>query len=295
VRVATPQLTAAIAAESTTLARLWQVERSDGSMLRFTDGVAPATVDVGAGNVLFRSDVSFSSSAIFTSRTFANQQSVTLTFVMDDAGFREDDIRARKYDGAKSKVYVYDYVHPEYGAVLMFDGIFGTVKLSDQKAATVEVTPDVGSVNGLGIGLDNYQQTCRASLGDAKCKVDIEASKVAFTVDSATGGSFVASELTQAAGHWQLGFVKWITGPNAGTNSSVQSNDPGSTSAFLMSPPFFDITIGDTGFIYLGCDKTRATCKQKFDNILNLRAEPDVPDGSEAIRTGLFGTINNSR
>jgi uncharacterized phage protein (TIGR02218 family) len=295
VRTASTQLKAAIIAESTTLARLWQVERSDGSMLRFTDAVRPATIDVGDGDVVFRSDISFSSSAIFTSRTFANQQSVTLTFFLDDNGFKEDDIRARLYDKAKGTIYVYDYEHPEYGAILMYNGVFGTIKLSDQKIATVEIVPSTAAVNGLGIGLDKYSQTCRASLGDAKCKIDIQALKVAFTVDSASGGSFVASELTQPAAHWQLGFVKWLTGKNAGATSSVQSNDPGSTSAFLLSPPFFDIAVGDTGEIFPGCDKTRATCIAKFNNILNLRAEPDVPDGANAISSHVIGTVNNAR
>jgi uncharacterized phage protein (TIGR02218 family) len=91
----------------------------------------------------------------------------------------------------------------------------------------------------------------------------------------------VSADFTQAAGFWAMGFVKWLTGDNAGTTSMVQSNDPTPTSAYLMSPPGLPIQAGDTGRIYPGCDKLRTTCIAKFNNILNMRAEPDVPDGSE--------------
>lgn len=281
-RTCSTQLAARLSEESTTLARLWRVTRQDGTVLRFTDAVRPITIqiDPDVAPQVYRSDISFTASAIFTSRSFANQQSVTLTFLMDDAGFAEKDIRARLFDGAVSEVYVVDYEYPQYGTVTMYTGLFGTLTVSNQHIATVEVTPSQSTINGIGIGTEKYSQTCRASLGDTRCKVDLNALKQAFTVDSASGGSFVASALTQANAHWALGFVVWLTGANVGKTSGVQSNDAGTTSVFLLSPPFFAIQPGDTGEIYPGCDKLRATCHDKFDNVLNMRAEPDVPNGA---------------
>lgn len=281
-RACSTQLAARLAEESTTLARLWRVTRQDGTVLRFTDAVRPITIQIApdVAPEVYRSDISFTSSAIFTSRSFANQQSVTLTFLMDDNGFAEKDMRARQYDGATSEVYIVDYEYPQYGTVTMYTGLFGTVTLSNQHIATVEVTPSQSTLNGVGLGTEKYSQTCRASLGDARCKVDMSTLKAAFTVDSANGGSFVSSSLTQANGHWSLGFVLWLTGENAGKTSGVQSNDAGTHSVFLLTTPFFAIQVGDTGEIYPGCDKLRATCHDKFNNVINMRAEPDVPNGA---------------
>jgi uncharacterized phage protein (TIGR02218 family) len=162
----------------------------------------------------------------------------------------------------------------------VYNGTWGTVQLSNLPIATVEVVPDSSTINGIGIGGEKYSQTCRASLGDSRCKVDIEALKVAFTVDSASGGSLVSADLNQANGYWALGFIRWLTGDNAGTTSKVQSSAATSTSVFLMGPPFYAIQAGDTGEILPGCDKLRKTCLDKFNNVLNGRYEPDVPDGA---------------
>lgn len=281
-RDCSPQLAARLEVESTSLARLWRVTRSDGVVLRFTDSVRDIriTIDPDVTPQVYRSDISFTASAIFTSRSFANQQSVTMTLLMDDAGFKESDMRQRLYDGAVSEIFIVDYAFPQYGTVTMFVGVFGQIQLSNLPVATVEVLPSQSTLNGVGIGTDKFSQTCRANLGDTKCKVDLDALKFAFTVDTASGGSFVSSDLIQDNAHWALGFVKWLTGNNIGKTSGVQSNDAGTTSVFLLSPPFFAIEAGDTGYIYPGCDKLRQTCFDVYDNVLNMRAEPDVPNGA---------------
>jgi uncharacterized phage protein (TIGR02218 family) len=202
-----------------------------------------------------------------------------MTLVMDDAGLKEDDLRARRYDGAFSEVFVVDYLAPGNGAMTMFTGNFGTIRISSSKMAVIEIIPTSAVVNGKSVGGELYSNTCRASLGDARCKVDMSALKAAFTVDTASGGSVVTLELDQAAGAWALGYVKWLTGVNAGTTSRVQSSDGGTKSLFLLSAPLNDIQPGDTGEVYPGCDKVITTCRDKFSNVLNFRGEPTVPDG----------------
>lgn len=293
-RSASTQLKARLAVDATTLARLWTVTRSDGLILRFTDNVRPIAIDVGdgAGVQTFRADISFTASAIFTSRTSANLQSYTMTCIMDDSGFKEDDLRQRLFDGATSTVYVCDYENVGFGVITMFVGVFGEIQLSDQKVVQITVIPASSVTAGVVIGLDKYSQTCRASLGDAKCTIDIDALSVDFTVTSASGGSVVATAFTQDDGAWTIGFIKWLTGANAGTTSSVQSNDKPSTSVFLLSPPAAPIAAGDTGTIFPGCDKLRATCKAKFSNLVNFRGEPDVPTGV-GVAGSNFSTPNN--
>lgn len=272
-----------LAAQSTSLCRLWRVTRTDGVVLRFTDNTRPITItiDPDVTPQVYRSDFSFTASAIFMSKTAANLQSVQMTFLLDavdDTGFNENDLRLRKYDGAHAEVFVVDYEDTAAGSIRMYSGKFGTVNLSNQHIATVEITPDDTTQAGSSLGLEKYSQTCRASLFDARCKLNPDLYKVAFTVASASGGSIVAAALNQENNHWGLGFIKWLTGPNAGVVQTVNSSDQASTSVFLTSPPPLPAQAGDTGYIYPGCDKTRVRCKQ-FGNLVNMRAEPDAPSG----------------
>lgn len=292
------QLAAAIADDATTLCRLWRVTRSDGTVLRFTDATNPVQIEVAPDTAAetYRADLSFTASSIFQSLSMANLQSVTLTFIMDkdtdETALVEKDIRARLYDNASSEVFVCDYAHPEYGVVSMFEGVFSTITMSDQKIATVTLTPKSSGIAGHAIGLEKYSQTCRASLGDARCKIDLSTLKVPFTVTGtgATAGVLVSTAFTQANDRWNLGFIKWLTGQNVGKTSQVQSNDEASNSVFLLSPPFFPIAVGDTGEIYPGCDKTRTTCVQVYNNMVNMRAEPDVPTGAGIPGTNYLST-----
>ncbi len=281
-RAASVQLQARLNVDATTLCRLWRVTRQDGTILRWTDAVNPVTIqiDPDVSEEVYRSDLSFTSSAIFTSHSFANMQSVTLTFIMSEDGFEEADIRSRRYDGATSEIFVCDYQFPEYGTITMFTGDWGTITIGDQQAGTVEIQPSSAAVNGIGVGQEKYSMTCRASLGDARCGIDLDALMEPFTVVSASGGSFVTAELNQANAHWALGFVRWTVGANTGKTTPVQSSDGGTLSVFLMTPPFFEIQAGDEGEIFPGCDKQRRTCVDKFNNMVNMRAEPDVPNGA---------------
>lgn len=280
-RTASAQLEAAISARVTTLCRLWRVTRKDGQVLRFTDAVRPVSAQIDPDGTVqtYRSDISFTASSIFMSKSLANQQSVNMQFLLDDAGFSETDLRTRKYDDAIGEVFVCDFEHPEYGVMAMFKGVFGQVTLSNQKVGTVDVVPEDAASNGVGIGLERFSQTCRASLFDSRCKLVATDFKKAFTVTSANSGIVVSADLTEANGHWALGFVKWLTGANAGTRSTVTNSDKASTTLFLSAAPSFPIAVGDTGEVYPGCDKTRTRCKQ-FNNLVNMRAEPDVPDGA---------------
>jgi uncharacterized phage protein (TIGR02218 family) len=45
----------------------------------------------------------------------------------------------------------------------------------------------------------------------------------------------------------------------------------------LFMPMIDNITIGDTGTAVAGCDKTLATCRDTFDNVMNFRGFPHVP------------------
>lgn len=79
------------------------------------------------------------------------------------------------------------------------------------------------------------------------------------------------------------GAVIWVTGDNAGTpamevkNFIADVNTDGDQQIELFLPMSYAIQVGDTALIYRGCDQTRPTCRDIFDNLVNHRGFPDIP------------------
>lgn len=266
------QLEAHLNQEVTTLARLMKVTRRDGAQLFFTDAVEPIEYETNE----YRSDLSFTSSAIFASSVMTNAQSVSVVATMDDTGFREGDLRRRLYDGAEVNIYICNYADISMGAILKFAGVMGEIKLTDKGRVMFEVVTVGRSIAG-NLAYEKYSATCRASLGDTRCGVDIDALKVAITVSAASGQVIAAAALTQADNHWQNGFIKWITGNNAGSTQPIVASNLASNSVTISGSLLQAAEAGDTAEVFPGCDKTVATCRDRFNNILRMRAEPYVP------------------
>ena len=83
-----------------------------------------------------------------------------------------------------------------------------------------------------------------------------------------------------AQGYFTYGLVTWLTGANAGYSMDVRQFTPGLVT--LALPMSYPIAVGDTYTIVAGCDKTAATCKTRYGNLMNFRGEPFVP-GTDAI------------
>lgn len=153
----------ALQADCTTLATLWQVTRTDGTVLRFTDAAIPI---VWNGNK-FRSDVSFQASAMYLSISQNAAQTLSVLFMLDDTGIKEYDIRSRVYDLASADVYLIDYTTPANGTLHIGTWLFSKIVISDKGIAQVDLGPT--SILGLSIGWQVYSPTCRATFGDARC------------------------------------------------------------------------------------------------------------------------------
>lgn len=95
-------------------------------------------------------------------------------------------------------------------------------------------------------------------------------------------------------GWFNLGSLTWESGANAGRIQEIKDwqLSTGTITLFLEAP--FDIQPGDVLLMKPGCDKRRATCRNKWvidgsanfatGNVINMRAEPDLP-GRDAVLT----------
>lgn len=261
-----------IANRCTSLCRIWTLTRVDGTIFRFTDCDRPV---IYSGNT-YRSDLTFTTSAIFLAASFASAQNVTMMVMTADDGISQDDLRQRRYQGATCLIEAINYRNTANGTMVLFAGTVGKQELCDKSVARIEFIPKSGSTAGA-FGAEVYSATCRNSFGDANCTKDLEALKASFTLTVISGSVLTAVAFGgQAVNYWSLGFIKWLTGNNAGLITQVAAST-GST-VTIVEIPGKAIQVGDTGEIKPGCDHVIETCLNKWNNVANFRGEPDVPE-----------------
>jgi uncharacterized phage protein (TIGR02218 family) len=89
---------------------------------------------------------------------------------------------------------------------------------------------------------------------------------------------FADSTVTEVNNFWQFGKIVWTSGANAGYQMEIKSQI--GTIIELYLPMINTVSVGDTFTLYAGCDLSKAQCKTKFENIYNMRAEPDKPSST---------------
>jgi uncharacterized phage protein (TIGR02218 family) len=129
-----------------------------------------------------------------------------------------------------------------------------------------------------------YQRYCDATLGDARCKIDLTSStyKGTGTITSASGRSLVVSGLgAYAAGWFVYGVLTFTSGNNNGQKFEVKGHSAGSLTLWTLPPK--PVLNGDTFSITAGCSQDSSTCKTKFNNIVNFQGFPFIP-GNDVIQ-----------
>lgn len=107
--------------------------------------------------------------------------------------------------------------------------------------------------------------------------------QVAVVTDVESDKAFTCDAVTQADGYFDDGVLVWETGDNAGRSGEVRTWQGGEMT--LLFRPFHPIQTGDRFVVYPGCQKTRSICLVKFGNVINIRAEPDVPGQDKLMAT----------
>lgn len=272
-----PQLAAHIAGECLTLAQCWKVTRRDGTVLGFTNHDA----DIAYDGQVYLASTGFVPSAVESQASMA-VDNMDIEGMLDSDAISEADILAGLYDFAEIETFLLNYEDITQGIVQLRTGWLGEVQLDQQHF--------IAEVRGLSQRLSQhigelYSPICRARLGDSRCKVDVENFNETGAVDTVESASIISdTDRTEPAGTYDGGEIKFITGANNGITREVKF--------FLVNGviqtalPFpFTIEQGDGYIITQGCDKSLATCANRFGNAINFRGEPHVPGLDKILQT----------
>jgi uncharacterized phage protein (TIGR02218 family) len=282
-------LLALYAAPERTIATYWKVTRTDGQIFGFTDHDVPAVIS----GVTYEAFSGFTASQISTN-ALLSVDNMEVQGLFDSSGITDAELEAGVWDNAEIEVFEANYLDFTMGRNVLLTGWLGQVRRDDGlfvaelRSLTTKLQKTVG---------DMITPSCRYKLGDADCKVDLDAlteNDVPVTSVASrrifTGGIEDPSPI-YPTGWFSWGVVTFTTGLNAGFSMDVKSYTTGGVVELQLPFPY-EVAIGDQFSISPGCNKLLKTgpdeylgdCKVKFDNVVNFGGEPEVPLPSKTFR-----------
>jgi uncharacterized phage protein (TIGR02218 family) len=269
-----PGLQGHLSSGATTLAWCWRVIRADGAVYGFTDHDR----DISFDGTTFEAASGFTGTDIRQSLGLS-VDNLDVTGALQSDRLSEADLAAGLFDDARVEIWRVNWAEPEQ-RVLMMSGSIGEVRRRET-AFTAELRSlahRLGQARGR-----SYQYACDATLGDARCGIDLGGPAYSGTgaVTAANAAYlFTASGLDEFADGWFAGgLLSWTEGANAGRAMEVKRFDRTGALAEieLWRSMANGIAPGDAFTITAGCDKTFPTCKAKFANGVNFRGFPHIP------------------
>lgn len=263
------------------IADLYTFTLVGGFVVRYTD----ADIDLTVGGY------TFSSTGPLLERTRARQtigievQTMDITVVAADTHLLNatpwlQAVRQGGLDGAYVKVervMTDSWSDVSRGAFWVFGGKVAEVTRVGRMLADFTVKSRVEELNKM-FPPESYQPGCRHTLYDqrtARCGLDKENFRANSSVLGGSTRTLIICGLADAAGWFALGFMTFLTGPNAVITRTVKSYTPGALE--LALPLLADPVVGDTFKAYPGCDKMMSTCSTKFNNLANFGGQTFIP------------------
>ena len=267
-------LKAHLATGTTTTCRCWALTRVDGMVLGFTDHDRHLEFE----GIPFKADTGLSAISLQQSTGLSVDNTEALG-ALSDAAIREDDIEAGRFDGAVIRAWLVNWVNVDERQ-LQFRGTIGELRRANG-AFEAELR---GLTDALNRPLGRiYQKPCSAVLGDSACGFDLEApgyvsQRPLEVVDDRRVFRFDAFGGFEE-GWFQHGRLIVLSGASKGLNGTIKRDysEGDQRVVELWHPVRGVLDAGDQVRLEAGCDKRTATCRNKFDNLLNFQGFPDIP------------------
>lgn len=246
-------------------ARLVEITRTDGTVIRIAESDEPLEVDGDTFDVV----AGFQVSAV---KHTANGEVPSCQFVgvIGDT-FDSDEITFGLFDSATVQIYTVDRLNLSAKG-LLFTGAISDISISHiQRQFSFSVKGP--SASSRIVLTRKRSPMCQTDFGSVLCGVDIESYKAVTTVVSvASAFSFTVTGLAQADGYFNNGIV--VTGSGQKFDIGQWTNSTQTVLAYLPCNHF--LTAGDTVTLYKGCNKVLVSAGgcSGISNQLNFVGEP---------------------
>jgi len=251
------------------------ITRKDGVKYGFTDNESNITV----GSQVYHPAPGLQRLRLTTT---ANAEISNQEFGSAWVDVPDTDLKGGKLDNCFVQVYWVSWAHPEYGSLEVFSGYLGDIVWTDEgfKADVVSFMKNLEMIIG-----NTYTAQCRHQLFSSS-----KNGVIGFCGVNESGYSFTGSITSIITSKWKFGInvvqankyfangqITFTSGFNNGLSAVIKIHSSNEIELFL--PTGFVVNVGDTFIIKAGCDKTKNTCKTKFNNIINFGGFPHIkPD-----------------
>lgn len=277
---------------TTHIARAWAITRRDGLVLGFTDHDG----ELSFAGIRFRPDAGLSAQAVVQGAGLSVDNTEAIG-ALSDGAIEERDIIAGRWDGAELRQWEVDWSKPAQHR-LIFRGHLGEVTRAggafkaELRGLSEPLNQPVGRV---------FHPRCSAVLGDSACKVDMTRPGLTGegVIASVDGGRFHLTGFAGFDDRWfERGRLLVISGDAADIGGHIKNDRAaprGGREIDLWTQTGVMPAVGDRVRLYAGCDKSVGDCRLKFQNFLNYRGFPHLPQedwlmapGKDNPRSGEF-------
>jgi uncharacterized phage protein (TIGR02218 family) len=259
--------------EAGTIARLLKLSCTNGTVYAFTDHDQELVVDA----------VTYLPTPGLTAVEFTSTADVQVSTQQTGAAMvdvPEADLLGGVFDDCQVEAAWCSWKNPSYGKVITFFGRVGEITWNET-GFQAEIMSFMKQLE-LNIG-HVYTASCRHQLFSAPTAGKIGACTLSSTSYTFTGSVDVVNipkwkfdflGTSQADGYFDNGLLTFTSGINSGLSVTVKKQVGNNFE--LVLPTAFTIVSGVTFSVQAGCDKTMATCKAKFDNVVNFGGFPHI-------------------
>ncbi len=270
-----------------TLSRCLRLDLRDGTSIGITDHDRDLLVNLGDGDLNYSARTGALPSAVSLSIGF-EVDNFEVTGPVNET-FSLPAMLGGRFARARARLFDVDWQAPGNYVPLM-KGRVAEARV-EGGAFVMGVRSDVEAYNQvIGRALSPY---CSNDLGDALCQVDMSTRTFVGTVTAVTNElAFTVtfdSPVPVDQADLIMGKATFLTGALAGT-LPIEVFAISAGAVTLWAPLAATPQIGDTLEIEEGCDKLRATCRDRFANAVNFGGFPDAPGSSQYLKYSVPGS-----
>jgi len=292
-KVYSPAYLAHIQQPVTTLALCWRIEKTNGELVLGTTHDKDIHIN-DSGNPLagiYRARAGIAGSDVRSSSDMSVDNMEVRGAIAPDLfiDITVADIVSGVLDSAPVQTFQVNWQDPEDYQDIKRQGYLGDIQRNSDRQYTVEVR-GLTQVLQQTIGRTCGDRCDVAEFGDERCKLDLGPITVTGEVTSVTSRRRFNTNLdidssTPGSPYFRLGKLTWLTGDNSNFNGQVKLDNVGGVLGNLdMWDNFYEMpSVGDTFTLTPGCDRRMETCRDVYDNLVNMRAPGLFVPGMDSI------------